>query len=300
MNCQVFFLPSLLYDKEMEKQSIKFAFFGTPVFAVGVLNELEKYGLLPSLVVTAPDKPRGRKLILTPPEVKVWAEERNIPVLQPEKLDDSFQHSIIQSFDVFVVVAYGKIIPKNILTLPRLGALNVHPSLLPILRGASPIQSAILTEDKTGVTIMCLDEEMDHGPIVAQKEYASLKWPPKGSELEKELFSLGGQILAETLPKYISGEVTPTPQNDSLATYCKKIQKEDGLIDINGNAEVNFRKIQAFNIWPRTYFFTEIRGKNTRIIVTDAELQEGKLVIKKVLPEGQKEILYAEFLKQIK
>lgn len=280
---------------------IKFAFFGTPQFAVGVLDELEKAALLPSLVVTAPDKPRGRKLIVTPPEVKVWANARNIPVLQPEKLDETFS-SQLSTFNLFIVVAYGKIIPKHILEIPKLGALNVHPSLLPRLRGASPIQSAILGEEKTGVSIMLLDEEMDHGPIVAQKEYACAKntcWPPRASELETALAKLGGEILAETLPKYTAGEITPTPQEHPQATFTKKIKKEDGLLNFEDSAEENFRKIQAFNVWPRAYFFKEISGKKMRVIITEAELCEGKLVIKKILPEGQNEINYEEFLKRL-
>jgi methionyl-tRNA formyltransferase len=277
----------------------KFAFFGTPQFAVGVLDELEGAGILPSLVVTAPDKPRGRKLVITPPEVKVWAQERNIPILQPEKLDSSFVLPD-SSFDVFVVVAYGKIIPKNILEIPRLGALNVHPSLLPLLRGASPIQSAILTEDKTGVSIMLIDEEMDHGPIVAQKEYACAGWPPKASELEIALAKLGGEMLLETLQKFVAGEITPTPQDHSKTTYCKKIQKEDGLLNLEDSAEENFRKTQAFNVWPRAYFFKEINGKKMRIIITDAATENGKFIIKKVLPEGQNETNYEEFLKRLK
>jgi methionyl-tRNA formyltransferase len=284
----------------IENSSIKFAFFGTPQFAAVVLDELEKAGLVPSLVVTALDKPRGRKLVVTPPEVKIWAQKRNIPVLQPEKLDRTFGFRL-SAFDVFLVVAYGKIIPKNILEIPRLGTLNIHPSLLPRLRGASPIQSAILTEEKTGVTIMLLDEEMDHGPIVAQKEYVCTKdifWPPKTSELEIALAKFGGKMLAETLPKFVAGEITPVPQDHACATYTKKIQKEDGMIDLADDAQKNFRKIQAFNVWPRAHFFADIHGKKMRIIITDAELQEEKLVIKKVLPEGQKETSYAEFLNQ--
>lgn len=281
----------------MKNTPIKFVFFGTPQFAVEVLDELEKSGLLPSLVVTAPDKPRGRKLIITPPEVKAWAQKRNIPVLQPEKLDSSFALPD-SSFDVFLVVAYGKIIPKSILEIPKHGTLNVHPSLLPRLRGASPIQSAILTEDKTGVSIMLLDEEMDHGPIVAQKEYACEKWPPKASELEIALAKLGGEMLAEILPKYIAEEITPVPQDHARATFTKKIQKADGLLDFADSYLENFRKIQAFNVWPRGYFFKEINGKKMRIIITDAELRNGVLIIKKVLPEGQNEMAYEEFLKR--
>lgn len=280
----------------MKKQPVKFAFFGTPQFAVGVLDELEKHDIVPSLVVTAPDKPRGRKLVVTPPEVKVWAQKRNIPVLQPEKLDQTFDFRLL-TFDLFLVVAYGKIIPKSTLAIPRLGALNVHPSLLPRLRGASPIQSAILGEDKTGVTIMLLDEEMDHGPILAQTEYACESWPPKASVLEKDLSKLGGEMLAETLPKYAAGEITPIPQDDSWATYTKKIQKEDGLLDLSDDPRKNFRKIQAFDVWPRAHFFYEKNGKKIRVIITDAKLKGGALLIIKVLPEGKKEMPYDEFLR---
>ncbi|MCI0542427.1 methionyl-tRNA formyltransferase, partial [bacterium] len=128
----------------MKNKEPQFIFFGTPDFAVGVLEELEKKGLLPSFVVTAPDKPKGRGLVLTPPPVKVWAEARGIKILQPEKLDQNFIAELKKySWDLFVVAVYGKIIPKEILLLPKHGALNVHPSLLPRLRGASPIQSAI-------------------------------------------------------------------------------------------------------------------------------------------------------------
>jgi methionyl-tRNA formyltransferase len=282
----------------MKKDNIKFAFFGTPLFSVLVLDELERSGILPEIIVTAPDKPRGRKLIVTPPEVKVWAQKRNIPVLQPKKLDDSFYLS--SEFDVFIVVAYGKIIPKHILEIPKRGVLNIHPSLLPRLRGASPIQSAILGEEKTGVSVMLLDEEMDHGPIVAQQEYLCKNWPPKASELEVFLSELGGKMLAETLPKYLDGEIKPTPQNHQVASYTKKIKKEDGLLDLNENSQKNFRKIQAFNVWPRAYFFHEKNNKKFRIIITDAELILGELVIKKVLPEGRNEMTYEEFLKQIK
>lgn len=284
----------------MSHTPLKFAFFGTPQFAVGILDELEKAGFLPSLVVTAPDKPRGRKLVVTPPEVKVWAQKRNIPVLQPEKLDGTFDFRL-STFDLFIVVAYGKIIPKEILALPRHGSLNVHPSLLPKFRGPSPILSSILLGEKPGVTIMLMDEQMDHGPIVAQKELEIKDFetnPPYGSELENDLARFGGRLLAEVVPAWISGKITSIPQDHSAATYCKKIQKEDGFLDLSDDGLKNFRKIRAFHAWPRTYFFSERQGKKIRVIVTDAELREGKLIIKKVLPEGQRETSYEEFLKR--
>jgi methionyl-tRNA formyltransferase len=147
---------------------------------------------------------------------------------------------------------------------------------------------------------MLLDEEMDHGPIIAQKEYKNDDWPPKASELEAALAHFGGQMLAETLPKYVAREIIPVSQNHSQATYTKKIKKEDGLLDLGGDAEENFRKIQAFNVWPRAYFFHKPNGKKMRVIVTDAALENGELIIKKVLPEGQDEINCEEFLKRLK
>ncbi len=283
----------------MKNDSVSFVFFGTPEFAVGVLDELEKHDFLPSLIVTAPDKPKGRKLIVTPPPVKVWAKKRGIPVFQPQKLD---QEAVVklktENSELFIVTAYGKLIPKSILEIPKHGVLNVHPSLLPKLRGASPIQSSILTEDKTGVTIMLIDKEMDHGPVVVQEEFSGIPWPPKASILQNALSKEGGRMLAEILPKYIKGEITPKEQEHEKATYTKKIEKEDGLLDLSGDAEKNFRKIQAFDVWPRAYFFHESKGKKIRIIVLDAEFKNGNLAIKKVLPEGQNEMTYEEFLRR--
>jgi methionyl-tRNA formyltransferase len=152
----------------------RFVFFGTPEFSAIILDELEREGYLPTLIVSAPDKPRGRGLVMTPSEVKAWGIAHNIPVITPPTLkDDSVADKLRDTgCDLFIVAAYGKIIPRRVLGIPAHGVLNVHPSLLPKFRGASPIESAILSDEPhTGVTIMLLDEEMDHGPIIAQREY---------------------------------------------------------------------------------------------------------------------------------
>ena len=277
------------------------AFFGTPAVAVYVLDALKEGGYTPDLIITAPDKPAGRKLVLTPPPAKIWAEENFISTFQPETLKDKGVVEAIQSegpWDLFIVAAYGGILPKEVLVIPKHGVLNVHPSLLPRLRGASPIQSAILQEGKTGVTIMLVDELMDHGPIIAQEEVHIQPWPPKASELEKMLARRGGEILADIIPDWISGNITPKEQEHEKATYTKKITKEDGRIDLTDDPEKNYRKICAFDIWPRAYFFAKNKqGKNIRVIVTDAQMQDGKLVIKKVIPEGKKEIAYHDLIK---
>jgi len=278
----------------MSKTEIKFAFFGTPKFAKIVLDELEKSGFIPSIIITTPDKPQGRKMILTPPPVKIWAEERNIPVLQPDSLNSKFQISNLK-FDLFIVASYGKIIPKEVLEIPQFGSLNVHPSLLPKLRGASPIESAILEENKTGVSIMLIDEKMDHGPIVSQKEINIEDWPPYFEILEEKLAIEGGKLLSEVLPLWISKKIEAKEQDHSQATFTKKIKKEDGLIDLNDDPEKNIRKIRAFSEWPGSYFFIEHKGKKIRILIKKASIVEGQLVLEKVLPEGKKEISYEEF-----
>ena len=289
-------------------------FFGTPQFATGVLEELKKSGILPDLIVTAPDKPSGRKLKLTPPPVKIWANENKIKILQPKKLDGDFLSKFVKmlptnkKWDLSIVAAYGKIIPQTILDIPKFGTLNVHPSLLPKFRGPSPIHGAILEGEKeTGVSIMLLDAEMDHGPILAQEKITlwknSISEMPTSSHLEKQLAVLGGKMLGNAIPKWINDEIKAREQNHNKATYCQKLKSEDGLINLDDDAELNFKKIRAFDKWPKAHFFKN--GK--RIIIKKARLknssklspirpdeletvEQSKLIIERILPEGGKEI----------
>jgi methionyl-tRNA formyltransferase len=273
-----------------------FAFFGTPKFAVDVLDALERNGLLPALVVTAPDKKRGRGLELSPSPAKAWAHERGIDVIEPQTLkDEAFVAELRNSdWDAFVVAAYGKLIPKTILDIPRAGSLNVHPSLLPKFRGPSPVLSAILADERaTGVTIMKMSEKMDAGTVVAQAkvELEEPAWPPKGSEFEELLAAEGGALLAEVLPDWIAGKITPEEQDESKVTLSRKFADQDALIDLTGDARENLLKIRAFDKNPRAYFIKD--GK--RVIITDAEIEDDALVIKKVVPEGKKEMAYSDF-----
>lgn len=295
------------------KKPIKIVYFGTPDFAVSILKELKEAGIVPTLIVTAPDKPSGRKLVLTPPAVKLWADENDIDTLQPEKLSDKIFIDELKNtdWDLFIVASYGKIIPKEILDLPKRGTLNVHPSLLPKLRGASPIQGAILQDEReTGVTIMLLDEEVDHGPIVAQASVALEEWPPKASMLKELLAHEGGKLLAETIPQWINGTVEAEKQDHDKATFTKIMKKEDGLLNLDDDPYENFKKIQAYDEWPGTYFYVKRKDKDVRVKITDAELRSDlgeersdgkrsdlKLVITKVVPEGKKEMLYKDFKK---
>ncbi len=284
----------------MRNKKLKIAFFGTPELAVFVLEELNRAGFPPDIIITAPDRPKGRGLELSPPPVKVWGQKNNIPIFQPEKLDSGFIRQLSNvNCQLFVVAAYGKIIPKEILNLPTHETLNVHPSLLPEFRGPSPIESAILSgKEKTGVSIMVLDEKMDHGPIVIQKEISVSDVTGK-NELSETLFRIGGQMLSEVIPKWISGKIKTTPQDENKVTNTKKISKEDGLIDLAGDPILNFRKIRAYGGWPGTYFFADKNGKKIRVVIKDAELKDGTLVIKKVVPEGKNGMDYEVFAKSL-
>ena len=279
-------------------EKIKFVFLGTPDVASETLEILKENGCLPSLIVTSPDAPKGRGLQMQASPVAIFAEKNNIPCLKPEKLDETFTLKLSTfNFQLFVVVAYGKIIPENLLKMPKLNSINIHYSLLPKYRGASPVESAILNgETKTGVTIQQMEFKMDSGPIVAQ-EKTEIDKDEKAPDLRKRLIKLGGELLVKLLQtpsasgsSFARGE----KQDESQATYCKKIKKEDGLIDlaVKPPSEI-YNKFRAYATWPRTFFFKD--GK--RIIITDAELSEGEFVIKKGLPEGKKEIAWQEFQK---
>lgn len=293
----------------------RIAFFGTPQLAVWVLDELEAKGIVPNIVVTAPDEPVGRKLVLTAPAVKVWAEERDIPVLQTSSLKDksAFPELVSIAWDVFIVAAYNIILPRWVLDLPRHGVLNVHPSLLPKLRGPSPVRSAILRDEQeaVGVSIIRLDEQVDHGPIIAQVRVTPDTWPMPGRMLDEILFRKGGTLLGEVLEPWCSGTVTAEVQDDACATFTKKFTKPDGELVLTDDPYQNWLKFCAYDGWPGTFFY-EIRGtgKSTqtaetvdpelpkvRIKITEAEYVDGEFRILKVIPEGKKEMVYADWIR---
>jgi methionyl-tRNA formyltransferase len=255
----------------MENKNIKIVYWGTPHFSAEILKSLIKANFKPITVITQFDKPAGRGSKLKASEVKILAEKENIPYFQPEKLKNLEFSSQLKELkpDLFIVASYGKIIPKEALNIPKLGTINVHPSLLPRWRGPSPIQSAILAGDKeTGVSIMLLDEEMDHGPILESR-----KWKVESGitfkKLEEILIQESSKLLIETLPKWINDEIKAIPQNHGQAVYCRMIKKEDGKIGWGESVEVIDRKIRALNPWPGTYF--EICDKKFKVL--DAEIK---------------------------
>lgn len=293
----------------MRTQSANIAFFGTPHLAVWILEELEHAGIVPSVVVTTPDKPVGRKLLLTPPPVKVWAEEHSIPVLQPPSLRDksAIPELLNTPWDLCIVAAYNTILPQWVLTLPRYGTLNVHPSLLPKYRGPSPIRSAILDDarDTIGVSIMILDEYVDHGPIVAQARVELPEWPVRGKTLDELLFREGGRLLAEVIPLWQKGDITPEAQEHDKAIYSKKFSKADGEIDLSGDGYLNYLRYCAMDGWPGTFFFHDTHTKDgtsirMRVKIGDAEYTNGTFIINTVIPEGKREMPYEDFVRTVK
>lgn len=295
-------------DASNDSSKVNYVFFGGEPLAVPVLEELKKAALMPALIVCSPDRPVGRKQILTPPPAKAWAEENDIPTWQPESLKD--RAAVIEKLsgaDVFAVVAYNKILPGWLLDIPKHGALNLHPSLLPLMRGPSPIRSAIL-EDKpeaVGVSIIKLDEEMDHGPIVAREAVAipTNEWPIDGRLLDHQLAEIGGALLATTLPQWVAGSLPAIDQNHQAATYTKKLTRADGEIELDPfnlpsgyEARELLCKIRAFSGWPETFFMHD--GK--RIKIKEAKLAEhGELDLLSIVPEGKSETDFPTWLQSL-
>lgn len=229
---------------------------GSPDFAVPIL---EKVGSVFAIagVVTQPDRPAGRGRELQPPPVKETAIRMGIPFIQPEdlKTEGMRRQLALWNPDLILVAAYGQILPPILLDLPRLGCVNAHASVLPRWRGASPIQSAIMEGDSwTGITIMKMDAGLDTGDILAVRHELILP-TDTAKTLEKRLAVIGADLLVEILPGILAGTIQSQPQDNTLATYCGRIEKKEGLLDFNQPADVLERRIRAFNPWPSTWFF---------------------------------------------
>lgn len=277
----------------------RFAFFGTPYVARDTLAHLWECGFRPSIVITAPDKPRGRNLALTPCETSTWAKEHDLPTLTPEKLDEAALTQIAAyECEYAIVVAYGKILPREAIALFPLGVLNVHYSLLPKNRGASPVESVLLSgENETGVAIQRMVYELDAGDILAS---CTTPIGPEETtrELRPRLVALGAQLLTETLPAFLSGQAVFTPQNHALATRCGKIKKEDGLLTLTPERALgNWRRYRAYAESPGTYFLAERAGVRMRVKIITAHYAHSIFAPVRIVPEGKKETRYEEFLR---
>ncbi|WP_144643923.1 methionyl-tRNA formyltransferase [Priestia megaterium] len=234
---------------------MKVVFMGTPDFSVPVLQTLLKDGYEVVAVVTQPDRPKGRKRVLTPPPVKVEAVKHEIPVLQPEKirLEEEYQQVLAYEPDLIVTAAFGQILPTPILEAPKYGCINVHASLLPELRGGAPIHYSILQgKPKTGVTIMYMVEKLDAGDILTQVEVPIEERDHVGT-LHDKLSAAGAKLLSETIPSLVKGEITPVKQNDDEATFASNIKREQEKIDWAHTGEEIYNHIRGLHPWPVAY-----------------------------------------------
>jgi len=232
----------------------RIVFMGSPDFALPSLRALAEHYRVVG-VVTQPDRPAGRGRELTPPPVKEAAVELGLPVIQPARLKEPQTMAQLEAWapDLIVVAAFGQILRPEALDLPRRGCINVHASLLPRWRGAAPINAALLHGDEaTGVTIMKMDPGLDTGPLLSMSRILIAPDETAGS-LSPKLARLGGDLLIETLPAYLSGQLLPQPQDDSLATYAPMLERADGELDFDQPAEALARRVRAFDPWPGTY-----------------------------------------------
>jgi len=299
----------------------KIVFMGTPDFSVPILRMLHEEGYEILAVVTQPDRPVGRKRVLTPPPVKEEALRLGLKVLQPEKLKGSEELKEILRLnpDLIVTAAFGQILPKELLDAPRLGCINVHASLLPKYRGGAPIHQAIMDgEEKTGVTIMYMAEKLDAGDIISQREI-----PIEGTDhtgiLFEKLSLLGRDLLKDTLPSIIAGTNARIPQDESKATFTHNISREQERIDWSKSAREIYNQVRGLHPWPVAY--TTYKGENVKIWwakIGDSNLKgqpgevvkiakdyfeiatgEGTLAILELQPAGKKRMSAEDFLRGV-
>ena len=296
---------------------MRILFMGTPDFALFSLRALVEAGEDVVGVVTQPDKPKGRGYTLTPPPVKVYAEEKGLPVYQPKTLRDEAFAELLRQIDpeVIVVVAFGKILPANVLDYPKYGCVNVHGSLLPAYRGAAPMQRAIIDGcAETGITTMFMDVGLDTGDMLLKKSVA-IDLHDTFETVHDKLGECGAELLLRTLALLEKGEITPEKQDDALATYAQKIEKEDCLLDFSRTAKEMHDRIRGLSPIPLSFTHTsdgrllkilssepvEGKGRPGEVIslsggrITVA-CGEGAVALLSVLPEGKKRMSAADFI----
>ena len=294
--------------------TIKTVFMGSPDFAIPSLVKLAA-SFEVAAVVTQPDRQAGRGRSLTAPPVKQKALELGLEVFQPASLrtPEAFEQLKSYAPDIIIVAAFGQILKPNVLALPKFGCINVHASLLPRWRGASPINAAILHGDpEAGVTIMMMEAGLDTGPMLASHS-VSIGPDTNAGELSDTLAELGGDLLVDTLPAYLEGKITPTPQEDALATYAPMLSKKDGALDFSEPAETLARKVRGFYPWPGTFMkwkkqplkvhkaqaVAKSGQPGTRVIhqgLPAVFAAEGLLVLEEIQPAGKRRMSGETFL----
>jgi len=269
--------------------NINFAFFGTPSVASRTLDILHTNGYTPKIIITSPPARSGRGMHMSESPVSLWAKAHSIPCLTPLRIDSEFINKLsTYEVELSIVVAYGKILPQALIDLPKYKTVNIHYSLLPLYRGASPVEEALLRGDaKTGVSIQMMEFKLDSGGILARQE-VSIGIDEMKEELRARLIDMGSEMLIRIIPDIIAGTIGRETQDESKATYCTKIKKEDGEINPEGDGFLNYNKYRAYEGWPGLFFFKS--GK--RIKITKARYENNSFIIERVVPEGKKEIDY--------
>lgn len=295
--------------------NVRTIFMGSPEFALPTLQALSQHTQLVG-VVTQPDREAGRGRKLTPPPVKILAEELGVEVFQPKSLRSEFAYTQLTQWkpELIIVAAFGQILRQIILDIPAFGCINVHASLLPRWRGAAPINAAILHGDtETGITIMKMDAGLDTGPFLSKRAISITSQDTAGT-LSNRLAVLGSELLIDTLPRYLSGEISPFPQPEEGSTYAPMLSKKDGELDFNKPAEHLSRMVRAYDPWPGT--FTYWKGQPLKILeafsipqtlgnpgehrtvesLPAISTQAGTMVIQKLQPAGKKPMAGNVFL----
>jgi methionyl-tRNA formyltransferase len=276
---------------------MKIAFFGTPEFTVSFLDYLAEQHLKPELIITGPDVPVGRKQIIQSPQPKIWAEKESVQCIQPQsnllELTDILSK---ENWDLFIVIAYGKILPEKLITIPKYGTINIHYSLLPRYRGASPIEHALLNGDiETGVCIQQMVYELDAGDIIISEKTHILPTDTHIT-LRERLNEIAKPLLLQSITILQNKKLEFTHQDITQKTITKKIKKADGLIKLDEDAIHLWRKYCAYYNWPGLFFFDIKNNKTYRIKITKAHIENSVFVIDTVTPEGKKEMSYSDYL----
>ena len=266
-------------------------YFGSFHISAGILERLVAAGAMPRAVICSPDRPAGRDKKLTPPRIKQLIAERGwqIEVLQPESLAEVAAYLQRTKPALALVMGYPKILTAEILKLPTHGTIGIHPSLLPLYRGASPIQSVLLAgEEKTGVTLYQMDEKMDHGPIVAQAEI-DISHAESNDSLIQKVITVARDLAAQVLPTALTGTVDAHPQNHAVATFTKKFSTADARCDMQNDAPLTiYRKIKALNPEPGAWTMNFPGREEVRVKLLDATYENGLLTITQIQPDGKK------------
>ena len=282
----------------MEPSNPSFVFFGTPSIASNTLATLMEHGHVPSVVVTSPDARRGRGMLLTPSPTREYAEAHNIRVLTPEKITPE----VIETLRAYgctyaLVVAYGKILPQALIDIYPKGILNIHYSLLPKYRGASPVESALLHgEATTGVSIQKMVKALDAGDVLTSKAVA-IAPTETIRELRPRLIKEGSDLLLATLPSFLGDTATFTPQNPDEVTTCGKIAKEQGELHLDESGLKNWNTYRAFVESPGTYFYIQRGEKRQRVKIKTATYSDTVFTPLRVVPEGKAEMNYTDLIR---